>query len=118
MTEEPRVGVLTQLRNPPGGRDARVMLVALFLDRLGSGVWSASSVLYFTFVCGLTVGRVGLLLGVAGLAGIAGSPLAGQLASRHPVRAVLAGSHLLRLATFVLLLLCAGTSRRCWWSWP
>lgn len=106
MTKEPRVGVLAQLRNPPGGRDARVMLVALFLDRLGSGVWSASAVLYFTFVCGLTAGRVGLLLGVAGLAGIAGSPLAGRLASRHPVRAVLAGSHLLRLATFVLLLVC------------
>lgn len=106
MTKERHVGVLAQLKNPPGGRDARVMLVALFLDRLGSGVWSAAAVLYFTFVCGLSAPHVGLLLGAAGVAGIAGSPLAGRLASRHPVRVVLAGTHLLRLVTFVLLLVC------------
>ena len=40
-----RAGLFTQLRNPPGGRDARIMLTAQFLDRTGTGVWSASAVL-------------------------------------------------------------------------
>ncbi|MET9698819.1 MFS transporter [Streptomyces sp. NPDC006529] len=101
-----RNGLLAQLRRPPGGRDARIMLGAQLLDRTGSGVWSASSVLYFTFVVGLDVRRLGLLLGVAGVAGIAGSPLAGWLAGRFPVRALLIGCHLLRVATLCLMLVC------------
>ncbi|MGW0750338.1 MFS transporter [Streptomyces sp. NPDC002587] len=98
-------GLLAQLRRPPGGRDARIMLLAQLLDRAGTGVWAASSVLYFTFVVGLDAGRLGLLVGAAGVAGIAGSPLAGHLADRFPVRSLLIGCHLLRLATLCVLLL-------------
>lgn len=81
------------------------MLLALLLDRAGTGVWAAASVLYFTFVVGLDAGRLGLLLGAAGVAGIAGSPIAGHLAGRFPVRSLLIGCHLLRLATLCALLL-------------
>ncbi|WP_442270071.1 MFS transporter [Streptomyces sp. M-16] len=95
---------MAQLRRPPGGRPARIMLLALLLDRTGSGVWAAASVLYFTFVVGLDAGQLGLLLGTAGVAGIAGSPLAGHLAGRFPVRSLLIGCHLLRLATLCALL--------------
>ncbi|MFJ9948693.1 MFS transporter [Kitasatospora sp. NPDC091207] len=101
-------GLLAQLRRPPGGRDGRIMLLAQFLDRAGTGVWAASSVLYFTFVTRLDAQQVGLLLGAAAVAGIAGSPLAGQLAERFPVRGLLIGCHLLRLGTMDLLLLCDG----------
>ena len=101
-------GLLAQLRRPPGGRDARIMLLAQFLDRTGSGVWGASAVLYFTFVVRMDARQVGLLLGAAGIAGIAGSPLAGRLASRFPVRRLLIGCHLLRLATLGLVVLCSG----------
>ncbi|WP_197084701.1 MFS transporter [Saccharothrix sp. ST-888] len=101
-------GLVAQLRRPPGGRDARIMLLALFLDRTGSGVWAASSVLYFTFVAGLDARQLGLLLGTAGVAGIVGSPLAGRLAGRLPVRSLLIGCHLLRLGTLCLLLVCTG----------
>ncbi|MFE2477035.1 MFS transporter [Streptomyces sp. NPDC059389] len=97
-------GLLAQLRRPPGGRDARIMLFAQLLDRTGTGVWGASCVLYFTFVAGLDGRQVGLLLGAAGVAGIAGSPLAGHLAARFPARALLIGCHLLRLGTICALL--------------
>ena len=94
----PKEGLLAQLRRPPGGRDARTMLLAQFVDRTGTGLWAASCVLYFTFVSHLDARQIGLLLGVAGIAGIAGSPLAGWLAGRFPARGLLIASHLLRLA--------------------
>ncbi|WP_329578082.1 MFS transporter [Kitasatospora sp. NBC_01250] len=99
---------MAQLRRPPGGRDARTMLLTQFLDRTGTGVWGAASVLYFTVVSHLDARQVGLLLGVAAVAGIAGSPLAGRLAGRLPVRGLLIGCHLLRLCTMGLLLVCDG----------
>ncbi|MEE1769669.1 MFS transporter [Streptomyces sp. JV185] len=103
-------GLWAQLRNPPGGRNARIMLLALAVDRTGSGLWAASSVLYLTFVTHLSAQQIGVLLGVAGVAGIAGSPLAGRLAGRFPVRPLLIGCHLLRLVTLVLVLVCADFS--------
>uniref|UniRef100_A0AAU2JYR9 MFS transporter n=1 Tax=Streptomyces sp. NBC_00049 TaxID=2903617 RepID=A0AAU2JYR9_9ACTN len=95
---------MAQLRRPPGGRDGRIMLLAQLLDRTGTGVWAASSVLYFTFVVGIGAGRLGLLLGAAAVAGIVGSPLAGHLACRFSVRSLLIGCHLLRLGTLCALL--------------
>ncbi|WP_245240075.1 MFS transporter [Streptomyces erythrochromogenes] len=97
-------GLVAQLRRPPGGRDARIMLLAQLLDRAGTGVWAAACVLYFTFVIGLDAGQVGILLGASGVAGIAGSPLAGHLADRFPVRSLLICAHLLRLVALCLLL--------------
>ncbi|MFC9753457.1 MFS transporter [Streptomyces sp. NPDC056921] len=101
-------GLVAQLRNPPGGRNARIMLLALAVDRTGSGLWAASSVLYLTFVTHLSAQQIGVLLGAAGVAGIAGSPLAGRLAGRFPVRGLLIGCHLLRLVTLGLVLVCTG----------
>ncbi|MFE1790037.1 MFS transporter [Streptomyces sp. NPDC059525] len=97
-------GLIAQLRRPPGGRDARIMLLAQLLDRTGTGVWAASSVLFFTFVVGLDAGRLGVMLGVGAIAGIAGSPLAGHLADRFPVRPLLIACHLLRLAALCAML--------------
>lgn len=97
-------GLMAQLRRPPGGRDARIMLLAQCVDRTGTGVWAAASVLYFTYVCGMDARQLGLLLGVGAVAGIAGSPLAGRAAERVPVRWLLIGCHLLRLGAMALLL--------------
>ncbi|MFD4661443.1 MFS transporter [Kitasatospora sp. NPDC058444] len=97
-------GLIAQLRRPPGGRDARIMLLAQCVDRTGTGVWAAASVLYFTYVCGMDARQLGLLLGVGAVAGIAGSPLAGRAAERMPVRWLLIGCHLLRLGAMGLLL--------------
>ncbi|MFJ2704582.1 MFS transporter [Streptomyces sp. NPDC087428] len=84
------------------------MLLALSVDRTGSGLWAASSVLYLTFVTHLSAQQIGVLLGAAGVAGIAGSPLAGRLAGRFPLRPLLVGCHLLRLVTLALVLMCSG----------
>ncbi|GAA3060002.1 MFS transporter [Streptomyces glomeratus] len=79
------------------------MLLAQCVDRAGTGVWAAASVLYFTFVSRLDARQLGLLLGVGAVAGIAGSPLAGRAAERLTVRGLLIGCHLLRLGTMGLL---------------
>ncbi|MBS2534659.1 MFS transporter [Catenulispora sp. NF23] len=103
-----RTGTLAQLRNPPGGQDSRRMLAALFLDRAGNGVWNSALVLYFTVVAHLSAGRIGLLLGIAGLVGIAGPPIAGHLAERLPVRTILVACHLIRVLTLCSVPLCHG----------
>ncbi|MFE1318290.1 MFS transporter [Kitasatospora phosalacinea] len=100
-------GLLAQLRRPPGGRDGRTMLWTLFVDRTGTGVWAAVCVLYFTELDRLTAARVGLLLGVSSVAGIAGTPLAGRLAASYGVRRVLIGCHLLRVAAMTAVLACS-----------
>ncbi|MFB9834970.1 MFS transporter [Actinoallomurus acaciae] len=79
------------------------MLGAQFVDRTGTGVWGASSVLYFAFMARLHAGQIGVMLGIAGVAGIAGSPLAGRLAGRFSLRPLLAGCHLVRLGVLCLL---------------
>ncbi|WP_246042520.1 MFS transporter [Streptomyces globosus] len=97
-------GLVAQICRPPGGRDARIMLLAQLLDRVGTGVWAASSVLYFTYVIGLGAGQLGLMVGAAAVAGIAGSPLAGHLADRFAVRPMLIACHLVRLVALCALL--------------
>lgn len=84
------------------------MLAALFLDRVGNGVWSSALVLYFTVVAHLGAGQIGALLGVAGLVGIAGPPIAGALAERYPVRSILVACHLIRVLTLCAVPLCHG----------
>ena len=101
-------GTIAQLRNPPGGRDARIMLAALFLDRIGSGAWSSAAVLYFTVVAHLTAGQIGVLLGIAGLVGIVAPPIAGRLAERLPVRTILVTCHAIRVLTLCAVPLCHG----------
>lgn len=96
-------GLLGQLRDPPGGRDARTMLTAQFLDRTGTGVWNATAVLYFTVEAGFDARRIGVMIGAGGVAGVLGSPVAGRLAARHPVRTLLTCCHLLRLVTLCVI---------------
>lgn len=88
----------------PGGRDGRRMLLITFIDRIGSGLWASVSVLYFTYVSGLSVAQVGTLAAISGAVGIAGAPLGGRIADRFPLTRILIALQLLRaLASFGLL---------------
>lgn len=88
----------------PGGRDGRLMLWVAFVDRTGSGLWAAVSVLYFTYVAGLSVAQVGTLVAAAGAVGIAGAPIGGRLADRLPLSRVLIVFQLLRAVASAALL--------------
>ncbi|NUP43773.1 MAG: MFS transporter, partial [Streptomyces sp.] len=80
------------------------MLTIALVDRIGSGLWASVSVLYFTYVSGLSVTQVGTLVATAGAIGIAGAPLGGRIADRFPLTRVLLAVQLLRaLASLALL---------------
>ncbi|MBF6054678.1 transporter [Streptomyces eurocidicus] len=80
------------------------MLAISFVDRVGSGLWGATAVLYFTYVAGLGTAQIGILLGASGAVGIAGPPLGGLLADRVPLRPLLAAVQAVRaLASLSLL---------------
>ncbi|WP_307631497.1 MFS transporter [Streptomyces turgidiscabies] len=80
------------------------MLLITLVDRVGSGLWASVSVLYFTYVSGLSVTEVGTLVAAAGAIGIAGAPIGGRLADRFPLTRVLIAVQVTRaLASFTLL---------------
>lgn len=100
----------------PGGRDGRRMLAITMVDKTGNGLWTATQALYFTYVTGLSLTEVGLLIALSAGVGIAGAPIAGRIADRLPVTRVLIAAQLLRafaglalLTTdhYALLLVCA-----------
>ncbi|MDF9811598.1 MFS family permease [Streptomyces sp. SPB162] len=92
----------------PGGPDGRRMLWINFVDKTGSGLWLSVTALYFLVVAHLSAGRIGLLMGLAGAVGIAGSPVAGRLADRFPLTRLLLAVQLLRAASGLLLLAADG----------
>ncbi|MFC8228134.1 MFS transporter [Streptomyces sp. NPDC057287] len=88
----------------PGGRDGRRMLVVAVIDKVGTGLWAGAATLYFLYVAHLSVGQIGMLMGLSGILGIAGPPLAGRLADRFPVTRILVIAQLARGAALLALL--------------
>ncbi|MGW2367745.1 MFS transporter [Streptomyces sp. NPDC001667] len=88
----------------PGGPDGHRMMAVTFVDKAGSGLWGATSALYFTFVAGLDTAEIGLLIGLSGAIGIAGPPLGGLLADRVPLRSLLVAVQAVRAFASLALL--------------
>ncbi|MEU1125390.1 MFS transporter [Streptomyces sp. NPDC005899] len=88
----------------PGGRDGRRMLVVAVVDKIGTGLWGGAATLYFLYVTHLSVAQIGVLMGVSGVLGFAGPPLAGRLADRLPLMRILVATQLVRGAALVALL--------------
>ncbi|HYI34598.1 MAG TPA: MFS transporter [Glaciibacter sp.] len=67
----------------------RILLVATIIGKFGRGVFITVTVLYFTFVVGLTAGEVALILGIASAVGVGTTYLGGRLADRFSARRLL-----------------------------
>ncbi|MET8310225.1 MFS transporter [Micromonospora sp. NPDC005173] len=81
----------------------RVLAFATFVNMLGSGIFMASAVLFFTRSVGLPLAQVALGMGVAALVGLlAGIPI-GHLADRRGPREIYLLTLIIRAATMATL---------------
>lgn len=80
----------------------RWLMVAFFVDTLGTGLFIAGSMIFFTRGIGLSAGQVTSGLSLAALTGMVASVPMGVLADRHGVRRVQVILHLSRALGFVL----------------
>ncbi|WP_373861111.1 MFS transporter [Micromonospora noduli] len=81
----------------------RVLAVATFVNMLGSGIFMATAVLFFTRSVGLPLAQVALGMGIAALVGmLAGVPV-GHLADRRGPREIYLLTLVIRAATMAAL---------------
>lgn len=83
----------------------RTLAVASFVNMLGSGVFMLSAALFYTRVVGLSVGRVGVGLGIGGLAGLVSGVPVGRLADRRGPREVYRVTLLIQAAAMAAVVL-------------
>ncbi|HEX5493086.1 MAG TPA: MFS transporter [Mycobacteriales bacterium] len=72
----------------PDRGPTRVLVGCYLVDGVGTGLWMATSVLYFTRSVHLSTAQVGVGLSAAGLTGLAGAVPLGHLADRYGLRRV------------------------------
>ena len=67
----------------------RILVIATLIGRVGRGVFATITVLFITFVLGLSVGEAALVLGIASAVGIGAAYLGGRLADSLSARRML-----------------------------
>jgi hypothetical protein len=75
-------------RSLPDTGPQRALVMSSFVNRIGTGMFLATSALYFTVIVGIPARQVGTGLSIAGLAALSGSVPAGTLADRVGPRTV------------------------------
>ena len=75
-------------RSLPDTGPQRALVMSSFVNRIGTGMFLATSALYFTVIVGIPARQVGTGLSIAGLAALLGSVPAGTLADRVGPRTV------------------------------
>ena len=89
----------------------RALVMSSFVNRIGTGMFLATSALYFTVVVGIAARQVGTGLSIAGLAALLGSVPAGTLADRvgpRTVQLVTLAVQTITMALFVVV--------HSWWA--
>jgi hypothetical protein len=90
--------ILNRRPSEPGGR---IVAVIGFVDALGTGLFLPLSVIYMTRIVRLAATSVGLGLTLAGVAGIAMTPLCAVLMRRIAPRSIVGGCFAVSAAAFV-----------------
>jgi MFS family permease len=89
----------------------RALVMSSFVNRVGTGMFMATSALYFTVIVGIPARQVGTGLSIAGLAALLGSVPAGTLADRvgpRTVQLVTLAVQTMTMALFVVV--------HSWWA--
>jgi len=90
----PRWSVLPRLRSRLESADPVLKILGLstLIGTLGRGVFLTVTVLYFSFIVGLSAAEISIVVGASSATGIATSLIGGQLADRFSARRVLLGA--------------------------
>ncbi|QTD99706.1 MFS transporter [Streptomyces cyanogenus] len=86
-----------------GFRPYHALVGGALVTALGQGMYSAASVIYFTRVLGLSMGRLGLVLSVAGAVGFLATVPLGRLVDRIGARRTAVALQLAKAALVALL---------------
>ncbi|WP_449372727.1 MFS transporter [Arthrobacter psychrolactophilus] len=87
--ESPTSSFRHRLRDSVSDPVLRILVTATLISRVGRGVFLTITVLYITFVIGLSAGQAATVLGVSSAIGVATSYLGGLLADRFSARRLL-----------------------------
>lgn len=87
-------GVLSRLRSRLDSADPvlKILGVSTLIGTLGRGVFLTVTVLYFSFIVGLSAPQISIVVGASSATGIVTSLIGGQLADRFSARLVLLGA--------------------------
>ncbi len=86
----------------PSGRRSRWLVIASFVDSLGTGLFIAGSALFFTKVLGLSTAQIGIGLTLSGIAGLIGAVPIGRVADRIGGKPALVGLYVWRGVCFAI----------------
>lgn len=84
--EPSKPSFLRRLKDSVSDPVLRILVTATLISRVGRGVFLTITVLYITFVIGLSAGQAATVLGVSSAIGVATSYLGGRLSDRFSAR--------------------------------